>query len=54
MQSCLTNPLAFDLLGLGPMQFCLFLKALIGPEEMRRVMAKQIPPGPPDTTFTVR
>jgi hypothetical protein len=38
-----------DLLKLRPMQFCIFLKALVGVEEMQRMMveaigvAKQVP-----------
>jgi hypothetical protein len=31
-----------DLLKLRPMQFCLFLKALVGAEEMQRMMVQAI------------
>ena len=31
-----------ELLRLRPMQFCLFLSALVGPEEMQRMMVEAI------------
>jgi hypothetical protein len=31
-----------ELLKLRPMQFCLFLSALVGPEEMQRIMVQAI------------
>jgi hypothetical protein len=36
------SPKVLELLKLRPTQFCLFLKALIGPEEMKRVMIQAI------------